>query len=63
MGATAAHKAPEIMVDGTCTRGWAWMTDKCRRRMNRREEYITTDISQRKGGWPGKKGKPRNREA
>ena len=25
------------------------MTDKCRRRMNRREGYITTEISQRRG--------------
>ena len=25
------------------------MTDKCRRRMNRREEYITTEITQRRG--------------
>ena len=25
------------------------MTDKCRRRMNRREGYITTEISQRMG--------------
>ena len=25
------------------------MTDKCRRRMNGREEYITTDITQREG--------------
>ena len=25
------------------------MTDKCRRRMNRREEYITTEITQRMG--------------
>ena len=26
------------------------MTDKCRRKMNGREEYITTEITQRKGG-------------
>ena len=26
------------------------MTDKCRRRMNGREEYITTKITQRRGG-------------
>ena len=31
------------------------MTDKCRRRMNRRERYITTEISQRRGD--GQKGK------
>ena len=37
------------------------MTDKCRRRMNGREEYITTDTTQRKGGLRSK-GRPRNRE-
>ena len=47
MGATAAHRAPERMADGTCTREWTWMTDKCKRRMNRREGYITTEILQR----------------
>ena len=45
MGATAAHRAPERVVDGTCTRAWAWMTDKCRRKMNGREGYITTKIT------------------
>ena len=30
------------------------MTDKCKRRMNRREGYITTEISQRRGD--GQKG-------
>ena len=34
MGATAAHKVPERVADGTCTQVWAWMTNKCRRRMN-----------------------------
>ena len=29
------------------------MTDKCRRRMNEREEYITTEITQSKGGGGG----------
>ena len=48
MGATAAHRAPERVADGTCTRVWVWMTDKCRRRMNGREEYITTEITQSK---------------
>ena len=38
MGATTTHRVPERMTDGTCTWGWAWMTDKCRRRMNGREE-------------------------
>ena len=31
------------------------MTDKCRRRMNGREEYITTKITQRKGAAKKKK--------
>ena len=67
MGATAAHGAPERIADGTCTREWAWMTDKCRRRINRREGYITTEISQRRGdsqegkGGP-ETGKPRERK-
>ena len=48
MGATAAHRAPERVADGTRTRVWAWMTDKCKRRMNGREGYITTEITQSK---------------
>ena len=31
------------------------MTDKCRRKMNGREEYITTKITQRRGGGAAKK--------
>ena len=43
------------------------MTDKCRRRINRREGYITTEISQRRGdGQEGKggpeTGRPRERK-
>ena len=38
------------------------MTDKCRRRMNGKEEYITTEITQ-KGGRPRRGRRPRNREA
>ena len=49
MGAIAAHRAPERVADGTCTQVWTWMTDKCRRRMNGREEYITTEITQSRG--------------
>ena len=49
MGTTAAHRAPERVVDGTCTQVWVWMTNKCKRRMNRDERYIITEISQRKG--------------
>ena len=48
MGTTAAHRAPERVVDGTCTQVWAWMTNKCRRRMNGGERYITTEISQKR---------------
>ena len=33
------------------------MTDKCRRRMNGREEYITTEITQRKGEGDGQEEK------
>ena len=62
MEATAAHKAPERMADGMCTRGWAWITDKCRKRMNRREGYITTEISQRRGGQPRRRGRPRDKK-
>ena len=47
MGATAVHRALEG-VDGMCTQVYAWMIDKCRRRMNGREGYITTEITQRK---------------
>ena len=34
------------------------MTDKCRRRMNRREEYITTEITPIRGGEEGEEGGP-----
>ena len=60
MGATTAHKVPKSVADGTCTQVWAWMTNKCKRRMNGRERYITTEISQRGGGGKEKK-KPRER--
>ena len=64
MGATAAHRALERVADGTCTQVWAWMTNKCRRRTNGGEGYITTKISQRK--WRKKqkeKEKEEGREA
>ena len=48
MGATAAHRVLEKVVDGTCTQVWVWMNNKYRRRMNGGEGYITTKISQRK---------------
>ena len=38
------------------------MTDKCRRRMNGKEEYITTEITQSKGGRPKRGGRPRERK-
>ena len=47
--ATAAHRALERVTDGTCTQVWAWMTNKCRRRMNQGEWYITLEISQKNG--------------
>ena len=58
IGATVAHRAPERVADGTCTQVWAWMTDKCRRKMNGREGYITTEITQSRGG---EKRKPREK--
>ena len=50
MGATATHRVPEKEVDGTCTQVWAWITNKCIKRMNGEEWYITIEISQRRGG-------------
>ena len=38
------------------------MTDKCRRRMNEREEYITTEITQSKGGGAAKKKREAQRK-
>ena len=38
------------------------MTDKRRRRMNGKEEYITTEITQSKGGRPKRGGRPRERK-
>ena len=49
MGATAAHRAPKKMADGTCTRVWAWMTNKCRKKINGGVGYITTESSQKEG--------------
>ena len=49
MGAATAHRMLERVADGTCTRVWVWMTNKCRRRMNEREGYITTKITQSRG--------------
>ena len=50
MGATTAHRALEKVTDGTCTRVWAWMTDKCRKKMNGGVGYITTEVSQKRDG-------------
>ena len=46
MRAAAAHRMPERVADGTRTQIWVWMTNKCRRRMNGGEGYITAEISQ-----------------
>ena len=50
MGVTAAYRAPVKVADGMCTRVWAWMTDKCRKKINGRVEYIISEISQKGGG-------------
>ena len=46
MKAAAAHRVPERVADGTRTHVWVWITNTCRRRMNRGEGYITAEISQ-----------------
>ena len=50
MGATTAHRTPERVADETCTQVWAWMTNKCRERMNQKNGYIISEISQEGGG-------------
>ena len=60
MGATAAHRAPEKVADGTCTRVWAWMTDKCRKKINGSVGYITTEVLQKRDGL--EEGGPRKGE-
>ena len=50
MRAMAAHRAPRKVADGTCTRVWTWMTNKCRKKMNGGVGYITTEISQKGDG-------------
>ena len=62
METTAAHRVLERIADGTCTQVWIWMTNKCRRRMNGGEGYITIEISQRKEKKKKKKGKRRKRK-
>ena len=58
MGAIAAHRAPEKVADGTCTRVWTWMIDKCRKKMDEGAEYITIEILQNEGeGEEGGQGK------
>ena len=56
IGATAAHRAPEGVADGTCTQVWTWMTNKCRERMNQKKWYITLEIPH-KGALEGAPGK------
>ena len=49
IGATTAHRASKGVADGTCTQVWAWITNKCRRRMNQRKGYIISKISHKVG--------------
>ena len=53
IGATTAHRAPEGVADGMCTQVWAWMTNKCRKRMNQKKWYITLEISHKRRGAGG----------
>ena len=61
MGVTLAHRALERVADATCTQVWAWMTDKCRRRINGRKGYITTEITQSRGTGKKKKAQRKGR--
>ena len=65
MGATATHRAPERVADGTCTQVWAWITNKCRKRMTGGGVYIYSirDLpgekrKKEKGQAPGKREEP-----
>ena len=49
IGATTAHRTSKEVANGTCTQVWAWMTNKCKKRMNQRKGYIISEISH-KGG-------------
>ena len=62
MGAIAAHRAAERVADRTCTQVWAWMTNKCTRRMNGGEGYITTENSQRREGRKSKRGRKKRKK-
>ena len=46
---TTAHKALEGVFDGTYTQVWAWMTNKCRTRRDRRELYNVRDLPRGRG--------------
>ena len=60
MGAIAAYRVPERVADGTRTQVWAWMTNKCRKRMNEKKRiYNNRDLP--KGGRGG--GRRKRREA
>ena len=50
IGDTTAHRASEGVADGTCSQVSAWMTNKCKKRMNQRKEYIISEISHKGGG-------------
>ena len=43
------------------TRVWVWMTDKCRKRINGREGYIITEITQSKGDGKRKEAQEKGR--
>ena len=48
---TTAHRTSEGVADGMCTQVWAWMTNKCKTRMDQREIYKVRDLPYR--GWWG----------
>ena len=51
IGATTAHRASGGVADRTCTQVWAWMTNKCRKRMNQKKRiYNTKDLPQEEDG-------------
>ena len=44
-----AHRTLEGVADGVCTQVWAWITNKCRTRMDQRELYNVRDLPQGRG--------------
>ena len=49
VGPTTARRGSEGVADGTCAQVWVWMTNKCRKKMNQRKGYITSEISHKMG--------------